>query len=764
MKKVVFALVFVSFIFSNSYAQKPVVGPLMTSTWQTFQWPLNAAFPTCSDDTYGAVNGHLGNSCGPTAIAKLLHYHRHPVHGEGVYSMTDEFGIYHSINFENTYYKWNLMRDGFTSSASADIYMPTAELVYHAYGLMEDPLNTGRSLYDVCNMLKKHMRYNSAAYVAYRFDYTTEEYVNLLKSELDAGRPLLIESWTENSTPPGESGNHAGHYWNIDGYDDQDRFHIVLNVDYDEGWYPIDGVILPDFDAYYIWALIQAKPDNTGKKFAFTQPAEGYMFKIGEGIDLTWEHQNIENVHIDFSYNGTDWITIGEDISAASGSLNWDGPTQSSRNASIRVRDAGNEYYDYYFDGYETYDQEKLSLVTPGNTEKYQNGTKVCLAWEYDGVHELKFECKESDSDDWQMVERSIPAKDRFKIWPLPAGSGRSYDFRLSTTDDSFVVLSENVLVVSEEQTGGPYKTDYESMFLMHFDNNLDEECSQLESIVEGVEPTFDYSAPGKGAALCFDNSDRINQSALVIPHEDYLSMRGSYTVDLWFKINSWDIIATNKPLLVAMPYGGVKSNYSLSAMASRGSLIFRSNTTAGEIVVESSQGIIVPGVWYHAAIIHDQTTREMKLLVHNARKERIDEQTGSYPDGAGLVTGTYDLLIGKKTTLTSYLDGCVDELRISRSVRDFNANWTGVEELVVENEIRIYPNPTSDMLHIELPDGLRVTGCRLHDIVGKVVMGFTDTHKGRVRTYNVSGLSAGLYWLVVETEDGRYSEKVVIR
>ena len=204
--------------------------------------------------------------------------------------------------------------------------------------------------------------------------------------------------------------------------------------------------------------------------------------------------------------------------------------------------------------------------------------------------------------------------------------------------------------------------------------------------------------------------------------------MRGSYTVDLWFKINSWDIIATNKPLLVAMPYGGVKSNYSLSAMASRGSLIFRSNTTAGEIVVESSQGIIVPGVWYHAAIIHDQTTREMKLLVHNARKERIDEQTGSYPDGAGLVTGTYDLLIGKKTTLTSYLDGCVDELRISRSVRDFNAVWSGRGEKTVTDDvsINVYPNPASENINLSInnPD-VKIIVIEATIIAGNIIIKF---------------------------------------
>lgn len=171
--------------------------------------------------------------------------------------MTDEFGKAHSFNFDNTFFKWNLMRDEFSSSASAEDYMPTAELVYDAYGMMEDPPNSGRSLYDVCSMLKEHMRFSSSAQVAYRFDYSRRDYIDLLKSELDAGRPLLIESWSSDSNPPGSGGNHSGHYWNIDGYDDQDRFHVVWNNAFWQAWIDIDGMDSPDYDAYYIWALIR---------------------------------------------------------------------------------------------------------------------------------------------------------------------------------------------------------------------------------------------------------------------------------------------------------------------------------------------------------------------------------------------------------------------------------------------------------------------------------------------------------------------------
>ena len=638
--------------------------------------------------------------------------------------------------------------------------MPTAELVYHAYGMMEDPDNTGRSIYDVANMLKRHMRYSSSAYVAYRFDYSRQEFIDLLKAELDAGRPLLIESWSSTSTPPGQNGMHEGHYWNIDGYDEQDRFHVVWNNGNYTTWIDIHSMTHPDFDAYYIWALINAMPDESGKLFAFNFPSEGHMFKINEEVNLTWEQRNVESINIDIKYGQDEWITIGENIQTNTGSWNWVGPDRSCKNVSLRVRDADNENYFFHFDGFESYEHKMLNIVTPISGDKYENGAKVCLAWEYEGINELQFEVKKSGSDDWQMVGRSLNAKDRFLIWPLPMGSGVSYDFQLSSADGAFVELVENVLVGIDQEVGGPYTKDFHSLLLMHCDNNFTEECNGIEVIKEGKEVGFDYSVGGKGAALHLDNSERTNMSYIEIPGGDDFSLRGSFTIDLWFKINSWDNITTNKPLIIGKPASGTRVNYSLTGNANKGTVIFKSRTTAGDVKVECKEGIIVPGVWYHAAIIHEVETREIRLLLHNERKERIDEQMGSYPEGAGIMVGSSNLLIGKKEVGTTYLDGCVDEIRISRIVRDFNAVWSGVGEQVTENEILIYPNPASGLIHVELPDRLQVSGFSLHDILGKVVkVGSLD----RVGTVNVSELPAGLYCLVIDTEAGRISERVLV-
>ena len=770
MKKGIVTVLSCLFIIT-AFAQKPVVGPLMTTQWKTFEWPLNAALPECSPDTYGAVNGHIGNSCGPTAIAKLLHYHRHPEHGKGSHSYTDPDGYYFSANFEDTYYKWNLMQDGFSSNPSREEYMPVAELVLHSHVMMEDPYQTGRSLEDICRLLKKYMRYNENAYVAYRFDYSRQEYIDLLKDELDAGRPLLIESWSSNSTPPGESGNHEGHYWNIDGYDDQDRFHIVWNNGDFGGWYDIHGIKVPEWeiDAYYIWALIGAEPDETAKEFKLTMQDGNNMFQNNEPVVLGWSQQNISSINIDFSHDGEEWTNIGENIPTAPGFWEWEGPEQYSRDASFRIRDAVNPYYDFSFSGFQVYEEKRLKLLSPPGGDTFETGTELCISWLSDGLPALDFEYKESTSENWIMVEEGIPGIEMFYNWPLPGSPGKSYDIRVRTPDGSFSETAGEIILSAKEQVGGPYKMDYDTWILLHFDSDLDEEIFDLQAIPEGLLPDYGFSAPGKGAALRINNLERRYYSSLVIPHQDFLSLRGSFTVDLWFMVNSWDKSYNNKPNIISKPIMSTRSNYSLTGYGSRGSVVFKARTTAGDATIECTQGIIVPGVWYHAAMIHDEPAAEIKLLIHNARKERIDEQSYVYPEGAGLQTGSADLLIGKSTAGTSYFDGYIDELRISRIVRDFDAVWSGREDVYKEDDnLMVYPIPAAEKIYIETGGtGIIASSIRLLDIGGRQVCFETgqNLNNSNVRkaTIDISNLISGVYWLIIESGSGRVTKKIIV-
>ncbi len=765
-------VVFVIIILSGTYIYAQTsVDPLMTTKWQTFQWPLNAAYPTCGPDVYGVVNGHMGNSCGPTAIAKMLHYHKHPVNGSGSHQLTDQDGLYYHADFENTYYEWKDMKDDFASNATESSYMPTALLILHAFVLMEDPYQTGRSLADVNLMLKKYMRYDQGSYVAYRFDYTREEYIALLKNELDEGRPLLIESWTSTSPPPGSGGNHEGHYWNIDGYDEQDRFHIVWNCgDYD-AWFDIEDIqdIQHGINAHYLWALIGFKPDNTQRVVSLTSPVDNYMLEINQPLSISWEARNLENIHIDFTYDGAEWITIAEGLPGNQSVFEWSGPTTYTKSAAFRFRDANNKNYDFVYKGFEVYETKGLDFVTPVSNDSYEIGTDICVSWLYDGVYKLKLEYKESGSENWILIQDGIKANQKFWSWSKKLDPGCVFDLKLSNEGQEFVSIAESMTISTTEQTGGPYKPDVNSVLLMHFDKNLNEVANGVIVSPYGVNPDWEYSAPGKGSAALFDHSEAGYKNMLVIPHQAYLSFQSSFTIDFWFNIRSWSKTTNNKPVILTKPVFSIYSNYSLEGDSDKGTVLFRTRTNHGPLSVSCTEGIIVPGIWYHVAMIHEAETQELRLLIHNSKKERIDSQLVSYSEGFRLEISESDLYVGGDPARGDNFDGMVDELRISRGVREFDAVWSDIQKVRFSGEwsLKIFPNPASGITYIDFSiESAKYWSLSMMDVSGRqVFFSSSDLREGSASGFQIDlrSLRPGIYWILAVVDGQTKGKKLVV-
>ena len=72
------------------------VNPLINNNWQTYQWPYNAYYP----ETMSGINGHMGNSCWVTAMARIVHYWEYPENGSGTLDFTDYGGNYWYCNYE----------------------------------------------------------------------------------------------------------------------------------------------------------------------------------------------------------------------------------------------------------------------------------------------------------------------------------------------------------------------------------------------------------------------------------------------------------------------------------------------------------------------------------------------------------------------------------------------------------------------------------------------------------------------------------------
>lgn len=252
MKKTLL-LFLLTILFMNGFTQ---VEPLIQNNWQTFQWPYNAYYPEHPD----GPNGHVGNACGYTAMARILDYWQFPVNGTGVLDFDDYFGNHWYINLENMNLDYSDMPYELDWNDPENVYEQTATL-FLACGAIGEDIQIGFShgIMRIPDALYQYMGYSNEMEVAQRWDFSREEWIQVFKDELDNGRPILIDGRTEDSPPPWEPGSWQGHFFVCDGYNENDKFHMNYMFGGIQGYYDIDS--MGTYSAYHR-AVINFEPEN----------------------------------------------------------------------------------------------------------------------------------------------------------------------------------------------------------------------------------------------------------------------------------------------------------------------------------------------------------------------------------------------------------------------------------------------------------------------------------------------------------------------
>ncbi len=235
------------------------VEPLLPVSWSQ-GWPYNAYCPLDSDMPE-SFNGHHNTSCGPTAFAQILRYWRYPVHGTGYHSYTyDHPGFallgFVEADYESTYYNWDNMPASLNSDDPESVYTDIATLMQNVGVSVDGSWSSGGQLFQYSAAAVKYFNYSPTCEVYYRNDFTTEEWHNLFRNDLDNGRPIMMVG--------------PGHYFVCDGYYGSDFYHINW------GWGPgSDGY----YPLYHLgnyglnnWALIGLEPNYQDKKLKMNDP------------------------------------------------------------------------------------------------------------------------------------------------------------------------------------------------------------------------------------------------------------------------------------------------------------------------------------------------------------------------------------------------------------------------------------------------------------------------------------------------------------
>ena len=162
--------------------------------------------------------------CVATAMAQIMKYWGYPSQGIGSHSYTPstrpDLGV-QSANFGATTYQWSDMPNKLTRTSTTTQINAIATLMYHcgvSVNMMYDISgNGGSGAYseDIPYALNHYFNFKATANIKYKDAYSTNVWMSMLKTELDAGRPIQYSG----------SGS-GGHAFICDGYDSSDKFHF----------------------------------------------------------------------------------------------------------------------------------------------------------------------------------------------------------------------------------------------------------------------------------------------------------------------------------------------------------------------------------------------------------------------------------------------------------------------------------------------------------------------------------------------------------
>ena len=202
------------------------VSALLSTTWDQDP-PFNNLCPTDANTSSYYYGGRTVTGCVATAMAQVMKYWNYPTQGSGSHSYSSSYGTL-SANFGNTTYDWSNMRNSYSGTSTAAQKTAVATLMYHcgiavemSYDIAE---NGGSGAYTVAygntpcakSALVTYFKYKSSIQGLFRASYSDTNWKNLLKADLDAGRPIMYSG----------ASDEGGHSFVCDGYNNSDQFHF----------------------------------------------------------------------------------------------------------------------------------------------------------------------------------------------------------------------------------------------------------------------------------------------------------------------------------------------------------------------------------------------------------------------------------------------------------------------------------------------------------------------------------------------------------
>ena len=210
----------------------PVVKPLITAKWAQ-EKPFNN---DCNDIGQSSATG-----CVATAMAQIMYYHKWPMQGTGSHSYSYKLNfdgdigvktITPSVDFSSHTYNWSTMQDAYgvyvdeesgdpLNASYKDDQAADVACLLHDCGVSVDMIYAGgsssASSAKVPYALTTYFGYDCGMSYLQKVLFSDEEWAQMIRTELDARRPVLYS---------GQTLNNEGHAFICDGYDNAGYYHM----------------------------------------------------------------------------------------------------------------------------------------------------------------------------------------------------------------------------------------------------------------------------------------------------------------------------------------------------------------------------------------------------------------------------------------------------------------------------------------------------------------------------------------------------------
>jgi len=258
------------------------------------------------------------------------------------------------------------------------------------------------------------------------------------------------------------------------------------------------------------------------------------------------------------------------------------------------------------------------------------------------------------------------------------------------------VVCAVGLYAQALEPIGGPYTADTNTVVLLHFDGNMANEAAAMgktdtAAVRHTTNPSKIYflnntGVAGMGQCVRLDNGAITDSTYLTVADTAALDLTGDFTIEAWANIFTFGDGSQDYrwvPRVVMKPGDEtfyVNVNYWLE-MWGDNRLFHAGYHSEGDayVSVTSPNNMFVPGEWVHLTFIRDTARAFIACMVHDVNKNLKSFLTKGFTKGDAPHTNSQPMHIGwagaagiTNPSGDSWLDGFIDEVRISNVVRNF--------------------------------------------------------------------------------------------